>query len=180
MLAQDPVRLAAGCGRIAGVEFDITPEQASHGRVVKDAELPALAAQWLTQGFDSPTLREVAGLTRREGTEARQAFATVLQELGYPPPGSHFPWDERPWRGYWESIWWAVDRMDKTHTPYAAAQNILEILGDVPDLWEPGGGEKLASLLAGWDTRPVERRTAEDQIRAHLRSLREDAVPPLI
>jgi hypothetical protein len=36
---------------------------ASHGRLVPDADLPMLAAQWLTEGYDSPLLRELAGLT---------------------------------------------------------------------------------------------------------------------
>jgi hypothetical protein len=49
--------------------------------------------------------------------------------------------------------------MDHTHTPYASAQYVLEILGDVEDLWEPGGGERLMSLLREWhDSR--ERRPA--------------------
>ncbi len=28
-------------------DYDITPEQASHGRVIPDRELPMIAAQWL-------------------------------------------------------------------------------------------------------------------------------------
>lgn len=54
--------------------FDVTPEQARRGRAVPDADLPMLAAHWLVGGYDSPLLRELAGLTRRESTEARQMF----------------------------------------------------------------------------------------------------------
>lgn len=161
------------------MEFDVTPEQASHGRLVKDQDLPMLAARWLTQGFDSPTLREIAGLPARQGTEARQSFSIALSELGYPVPVSDVPWDDLPWRGYWDSIWWAVDRTDKTHSPYAAAQHVIEILDDVPDLWGPGHGDELAAVLAEWDENPDRRTELDDRIRTHLRSLREDDVPSL-
>jgi hypothetical protein len=43
--------------------FDVTPEQASRGRAVLDADLPMLAAHWLVEGYDSPLLRELAGLS---------------------------------------------------------------------------------------------------------------------
>lgn len=95
--------------------FDVTPEQASHGRVVPDADLPMLAAHWLVEGYDSPLLREMAGLSRRHSTEARQMFEAVLAELGHPVVAIDSPYEELPWRGYWEQIWWAVDQMDKTH-----------------------------------------------------------------
>jgi hypothetical protein len=132
------------------------------------------------QGYDSPTLRDVAGLSGREGTEARQMFSAVLSELGHPIPDRDFPWDERPWRGYWERIWWAVDQIDKTHSPDAAAQHVLEVLDDVPDLWAPGRGQALAALLTDWDALPAKRAELDQRIRAHLLSLREDDVPPLV
>jgi len=50
----------------------------------------------------------------------------------------------------------------------------------VPDLRAPAGRERLVSLLRDWDDHPAERQRINDQIREHLRSLREEDVPPLI
>lgn len=157
----------------------MTPEQASRGQTVPDAELPMLAARWLVEGYDSPLLRELAGLTRRQSTEARQMFDAVLAELGHPVRTITTPYDELPWRGYWDQIRWAVDQMDKTHTAYASAQRVLEVLSDVPDLWDPGRGTDLADLLEQWNEHRDRRNELTDRIRTHLRSLREGDVPPL-
>ncbi len=87
--------------------FDLTPEQASRGRVIPDGDLPMLAAHWLVDGHDSPLLRELAALTRRDATEARRLFGAVLAELGHPVAAIDQPYDELPWRGHWEQIRWA-------------------------------------------------------------------------
>ncbi|MGW6200728.1 hypothetical protein ACWF0M_31595 [Kribbella sp. NPDC055110] len=158
--------------------LDVTPEQASRGRAVRDADLPMLAAHWLVEGYDSPLLRELAGLTRRQSTEARQMFEAVLAELGHPVLVINNPYDELPWRGHWEHICWAVDQMDKTHTAYASAQRVLEVLSDVPDLWDPGRGTDLVNLLDQWNEHRDRRNELTDLIRSHLQSLRESDVPP--
>lgn len=159
--------------------FDVTPEQASHGKVIPDADLPMLAADWLVEGYDSPLLRELAGLSRRQSTEARQMFEAVLAELGHSVVPINSPYDELPWRGYWDEIWWAVDQMDRTYIPYVSAQRVVEVLSDVPDLWGPGRGEDLMSLLRQWDEQRNGRDDLSELIRAHLHSLRESDVPPL-
>ncbi|UUW90519.1 hypothetical protein [Pimelobacter simplex] len=159
---------------------DVTPEQASRGRVIPDRDLAMVAAQWLVDGYDSPLLREMASLTPRQALEGEVRLAEVLAELGYPVRNLGSPYEQDPWRGHWESIWWAVDRMDGTHRPYASAQHVLEIIGDHEDLWEPGGGEALVALLHAWDEAPEQRPAVDERIRAHLRGLREDDVPPLI
>ena len=138
-----------------------------------------LAAQWLVEGYDSPLLRELASLNAREALQGGVRLADVLAELGFPMRDSDSPDEDQPWRGQWEGIWWAVDRMDRTHAPYASAQYVLEILGDVDGLWEPGGGEHLMTLRRDWDNHPEHRSAIDDQIRAHLRSLAEHDVPPL-
>ena len=69
--------------------------------------------------------------------------------------------------------------MDKTHSPYASAQYMLQILGDIPDLWEPGGADELVQLLREWDENRDDRPAVADRIRAHRRSLRGSDVPPL-
>ncbi|QWC86614.1 hypothetical protein KLP28_08075 [Nocardioidaceae bacterium] len=160
-------------------DYDVTPEQASHGRVIPDRDLPMLAAQWLVDGYDSPLLRELASLTSREALEGKVRLADVLAELGHPIRDVDSPYEHLPWRGQWEGIWWAVDRMDRTHRPYASAQHVLEIIGDYEGLWEPGGGEALMVLLKVWDDHPDQRPAIDDEIRSHLRALQEDDVPPL-
>jgi hypothetical protein len=88
--------------------------------------------------------------------------------------------EELPWLGYWPRIAWARDEMDRLLAPYAAAQVVIEVAGDVPDLGVPAGRERLMSLLRHWDDHPAERQRIDDQIREHLRSLREENAPPLI
>lgn len=139
-----------------------------------------LAAHWLTWGYDSLLLRELAGLTRSQTTEARRMFGAVLAELGHPVVAIDSPYEQLPWRGRWDRICWAVDQMDRTHSPYASAQRVLEVLGDVPGRWEPGGGARLMTLLGRWDEERDRRDELTDQIRAYLRSLQEHDVPPLI
>jgi hypothetical protein len=159
--------------------FDITPEQASRGLIIPDTDLPMLAAQWLVAGCDLPGVRELVALSHYEGLEARRALAAVLAELGFPVRDSKFPYEELRGAATGVASGVRVDRMDHTHTPYASAQYVLEILGDVEDLWEPGGGKRLMSLLHEWDDNRERRPAINKQIRAHPMGLREDAVPPL-
>lgn len=158
----------------------ITPEQASHGRTISDRDLPMIAAQWLVDGYDSPLLRKLASLTSRQALEGEVRLADVLAELGYPIREVASPYEQLPWRGQWEGIWWAVNRMDHTYRPYASAQYVLEVIGDYEGLWEPGGGDALMDMLKAWDDRPDQRPEIDDQIRRHLRRLREEDVPPLV
>jgi hypothetical protein len=162
---------------------EISPEQASRSGAgyVRDEDLPMLAAVWLAQGYDSEELRELAGLTRQEARQdARPLLAGVLSSLGWPMRDCLNPAEELPWLGYWHEIEWAQKQMDRLLSPYAAAQKVIEVAGDVPDLWVPAGGERLMSLLRDWDEHRAERQRIDDQIREHLRSLREEDVPPLI
>lgn len=140
-----------------------------------------LAAVWLAQGHDSGELRELAGLTRQEAREGgRQLLAGVLSSLGWPMRDWQNATEEIPWLGYWYLIEWAQEQMDRLLSPYAAAQRVIEVASDVPDLWGPAGGRRLMSLLQNWDEHPAERHQIDEQLREHLRSLREEDVPPLI
>lgn len=161
---------------------EISPEEASRsGALMRDEDLAMLAAVWLAQGFDSPELRELAGLTRDESrTSGARLLPGVLASLGWPMRDLSGSPEELPWRGYWHEIAWAKEQMDRLVTPYAAAQRVIEVAGDVPDLWIPAGGERLVAHLRDWDEYPADRREIDDQIRRHLRSLREQDVPPLI
>jgi hypothetical protein len=162
---------------------DISPRVASKSGAgyLRDEDLPMLAAIWLAQGYDSEELRELAGLTRQESREGgRQLLSGVLSSLGWPMPDWRNSPEEIPWLGYWYVIAWAQEQLDRMLTPYAAAQKVIEIAGDVPDLWGPAGGQRMMSLLRDWDEHPVERNAIDAQLRSHLRSLREEDVPPLI
>jgi hypothetical protein len=159
---------------------EISPEQASkNGGYVRDDELPMLAATWLAEGYDSEELRELAGMTRQQSREGgRRLLSGVLSSLGWPLRGNS-P-EEIPWLGYWYQIEWAQVQMDRLLSPYVAAQEILDVASDVPDLWRPAGGERLVSLLRAWDEDQPQRKQIGNQIREHVLSLREDDVPPLI
>jgi hypothetical protein len=140
-----------------------------------------LAAVWLAQGYDSEELRELAGLTRHDSRqEGRLLLPGVLASLGCPLRDQDDAREELPWLGYWSRIAWARDEMDRLLAPYAAAQVVIEVADDEPDLWVPAGADRLMSLLRDWDDHRTERQRIDDQIREHLRSLREEDVPPLI
>lgn len=58
-------------------------------------------------------------------------------------------------------------------------RSVVELAGDVPDLWVPAGGEELMRLMAQRDTQPVRHRQVDDDIRHHIRRLRAEDVPPI-
>jgi hypothetical protein len=160
-----------------------SPEEASRGGApsVRDENLPMVVAIWLAQGYDSEELRGLAGLTRQEAREGgRRLLAGVLSSLGWPMRDWWNAPEEVPWLGYWYQIAWAQEQVDRLLSPYAAPQEVIDVASDVPDLWIPAGGERLVLLLRDWDKHRAERQRIDDQIREHLRSLREDDVPPLI
>jgi hypothetical protein len=159
----------------------LSPRDAAQGGLygVPDQEVPLLAAQWLAEGYDSTELRELAALSSADRVEARRGLPAALASIGFAVIERDSPWEEVPWRGYWGQILWSVREIDHKLTAYSAAQQVLEVLGDVPDLWEPGGGEALEALIVSWDERPADRPAIEAKLRAHLARLRADLVPAL-
>jgi hypothetical protein len=155
------------------VNYEITPEQASQGQLLPDRDLVMLGAHWLATGYESSALLALASLGPSDLSEARALFETALMELGHPRASM-----EEAWHGYWGLIDWARSQVDRTHSPYAAAQRVLEVIGDVPGLWEPGRGQALMSLLHRWDANLAERPALDDEIRTYLRSLKADDCPP--
>lgn len=149
---------------------------------VMDEDLPMLAAAWLAEGWDSDELRDLAAMSRQEAREAAmRCFPAVLSSLGFEmEPGARSPWEELPWRGHWGLIRWARNEMDGRLSPYAAAQRVLEVVGDVPELWEPGHGEALMSILREWDREPTRRDDLDEQIRRLIGALKAEHVPALL
>jgi hypothetical protein len=49
-------------------------------------DLPTAAAHALTRGVDSPSLRELAGLSKGQSREAVDLFRQAMDELGCPVP----------------------------------------------------------------------------------------------
>ena len=49
---------------------------------------PMIAAEALTRGFDSPSLRDAAGTPRSEVRDARDRFVAALDELQIPIPSA--------------------------------------------------------------------------------------------
>jgi hypothetical protein len=69
--------------------------------------------------------------------------------------------------------------MDQRLSPYAAAQRVLEVVGDVNELWAPGRGETLMRLLKECDESPGQRDVLDDSSREVLRSLQATDLRPL-
>ena len=49
-------------------------------------ELPGMALDAMQAGYDSPGLRQLAGISKHEGDEAHRLFAKTIRELGLPVP----------------------------------------------------------------------------------------------
>ncbi|SIM57590.1 hypothetical protein [Micromonospora cremea] len=106
-------------------------------------DLPIAAAYALTGGFDSPALRELAGLSKGQPREAVDLFRQAMEELGWAVP------DESAAR---------------LHLMRKAASDLLAGRGDPEDLaheiyWQacysglPGlraVGDRFLELYAGW------------------------------
>lgn len=157
-----------------------TPRRAAQSglRHRPDSELPLIAAEWLVSGLDGPELVELACLGRSERIEARRLLPAVLSSLGFPMREQDDPRSDKPWRGHWGQVEWAVREIDSKLTPFAGAQHVLQVLGDEPDLWEAGGGDSLYQLVAEWNSQTDRRSEIDTALRGRLTSLREDQVPP--
>jgi hypothetical protein len=97
----------------------------------------------------------------------------VLVSVGYLVPDIIDPFDRQPWRGYWGRIRWAQRGMDGLMSPYAAAQVVLEVVGDVDGLWQAARGHELMALLREWDQKPEKRDAVDQQLRDYVRGLQD-------
>ncbi|WP_446220111.1 hypothetical protein [Micromonospora sp. IBHARD004] len=111
-------------------------------------ELPMIAAQALAEGLDSPSLRELAGLSRGEYREARELLDQVVDELGL-----HQLPDED--QAVWEAasscarrmVSGAISPVDGAHALAAYAGSLgfpepLATFAFLADLWEDNAAER--------------------------------------
>jgi len=88
--------------------------------------LPSVAADALMAGFDSPSLRQLAGMQPSDYQQARDVFMAALRELGLPVPEA----DDARWCLVRE---WAQEMLDGQRSSHEASK-LIWWRG-----WEPSG-----------------------------------------
>ncbi|MEU8257284.1 hypothetical protein AB0C06_23795 [Micromonospora inaquosa] len=130
-------------------------------------DLPMAAAHALTRGVDSPSLRELAGLSKGQSREAVDLFRQAMDELGSPVPDKSAA---------------------RLHLMRQAAANILAGKGDPEDLaheiyWQAcyserpelrPVGDRFLELYAGWGATYNEAEEAAAAMKAAARSFLSD------
>ncbi|MGV9806653.1 hypothetical protein [Micromonospora chersina] len=129
--------------------------------------LPDLAAEALTEGFDSPALRELAGLSRADVREARELFVHAARELGAAIPDEDACPEDLV-------LYWASRMVDGSVAPAAGANRIVshgEALG-----W-PDRLSHLLGLASVWDDWPEGRDETERSMLAEAGALLAERLP---
>lgn len=128
-----------------------------------DSDLPLLAARWLTEGWESELLVELAGMARSEAhLDAHRLLPLVLSSLGFDASAE---FRSTGLGRYTALVGWAVRAMDGPFIPYSAAQKVLEAVDDDPAAFEGVPGvEKLGDAV-----RYYEAASAKDQPKANDR-----------
>jgi hypothetical protein len=126
------------CAYVTG---DVSPE-----------ELPMIAAEAIVRGVDSPSLRQLAGLGRRDDTrDIRDLYRAAMDELGIDIP------DADALR--WEYVhFWAQRMLDGSLSPYEAASKIST---ESFRLGEPEALRDLYILTLLWEDDPGHRTALE-------------------
>ena len=118
-------------------------------------QLPMLAAEALARGLDSPSLREVAGISSTEVREARDLFVVALTELGIDVPNV----DDALWRLVRHIATQIVDgrvaSYDGASWIWHHAYHRVEREGDL---------RVFVGLASEWDDHPNARSNYERQI----------------
>lgn len=125
-------------------------------------ELPAVAADALSRGIDSPALRVLAGTSLREVREARDLFIAALDELGIDAP------DEQ------DALWLLTrDVLERiSRESIGAYEGATWIWRHV--YWRikrEGDLRVFVGLASEWDDHPAERKALERDIHAAAVSL---------
>lgn len=134
---------------------------------IASERLPHLAAEALVEGFDSPALRELAGLSRDEVREARDLFRRALTELGATMPVEDASADDMV-------LFWASRMVAGTVAPADGANWVIRY-GE--DLGWPERLTRLLGLASVWDDWPEGRRETERNMLAEARALLTEHQP---
>lgn len=128
-------------------------------------ELPMIAAQALAEGLDSPSLRELAGLSRGEYREARELLFQVVDELGLPKlPDCD--------QAVWEMVGSYARRIvSGAVAPVDGAHAIAWYAGS---LGFPGSLATFAFLADLWEDNVVERAQLEQDIVREAEAMLRD------
>lgn len=113
------------------------------GKSIVD-DLPMAAAHALAGGFDSPTLRELAGLSKGQPREAVDLFRQAMDELGWPVPDESAARLHLMRNGASDLLAGRGDPEDLAHEVYWHA-----CYSGLPEL--RAVGDRFLELYAGWD-----------------------------
>lgn len=106
-------------------------------------------------------------------------WLALVESLGYELQPAQDPVAEGPWRGKWQEVVWARNNIGSLHSPYAAAQHVIQHTAADPVLARAGDTKALSALLTRWDAEPHRRNLVEQSLVKHLQSLAAGDVPPL-
>ena len=146
------------------------------GEVVGADVLIAAGLDALLQGLDTPSLRELAGLTRAEESEAQELFRAVADELDLTPS---LPADPRSAR--WELVrWWCTEIVDGRVRPEIGGRLIW--LRGWNELDHPDALQPIVSWVSEWEdwteSWGVEREEYARRIVAESKALLDQQWPP--
>jgi hypothetical protein len=128
---------------------------------VRTDEVPDAAAGLIVSGFDSPSLRELAGADRWDGEQVRRLFLDALAEMGRRAPS---PSEAR--RAVAET--WIREMASGATDPYTACRRIWQEVWNVGD--QDDDLTPFVDLADDWeDARSEERPGIEEEMRAAAR-----------
>src|SRR5256885_1700722 len=134
-------------------------------------QVPAICSDLLVDGYDTPLLRILAGLSGLEVERVPDLLRRLFDELGLEPP--------TPVQAAWciaQNT--ARDIVSGTVTPSDGARAIGEFASDFDPLWP--SLRIFIGLSSEWDSQPEQRQAYESEIReeaARLIALRPPSEP---
>lgn len=143
-------------------KLEIISSKVALGLILPE-DLPEAALAALEDGFDSPSLRILAGLTKAESSEAWQLFNQTLAELNLLIPSKRDAVILLARKS-------AEQILNGKTNPYEGAKQIWELSLHVP-------GEKISEFdtfiyaISEWEDRPEERQIFEAGIIAGAKEL---------
>lgn len=153
----------------------VSPGAAALGATqsIPDEHLPLLASVWLTEGWDSDLLVELAGMSPAEARgEGRRLLPPVLASLGFDPSDEYMA---SALGRYAAHVAWAVKVMDGPFTSFSASQKLVEMTDDEPGVFDGLPGlDQLAWQVAAYEQADAAGRQAAGHVlREQLLDLAE-------